>query len=971
MTSPMAALGLAAAALAGTGFTSDRRLYRLAGDGPLAELLLEAWSLREELNQPWLMELAALAVRPDLDLEAMLGQRLELHATLADGGSLMRAGVVTAARAEESDGGFARYRLDVQPWLALLAYTRRSQVWQEQALPDILGSVFSRYAAYASWRWADCVAAHLAQSAFTSADGVRSYTVQYRETDLQFVQRLLAEEGLVFRFEPDDAAPMGHTMVILADTVSAASCPEDDMSASGLGGPGIRFHRAGIIEDQDTLQALGGERALPTAVATATGWDYKAKRVVAASTPTRGGFGGEQAPWLEGFDHCGAYPFATRAQAERALELAQQALETGHKRWVGRSTVRTFAPGLHLHVSTSLLDHLDPVEGGASPAERKRLLLTRVVHAGINNLPKDGNQAIVQPRTEGGADLLADWVDAEVKAQAAAAGYGNAFEAQRAAVPWRARLHDDSGQRLNPKPTVDGPLLATVVGPGGPEIHTDALGRIRIRYDFQTQPGQGPNTTAGSTWVRVLQRHAGPGMGLQFIPRVGQQVLVDFFDADIDRPLVVGTLYDGRGECGLAPTPGGAGGSTDLAALGLSSDHRPSAQGNLSGGHSPAWHGASAADAVPQGGQRNAAALTGWKSQEFSGIGYNQLVFDDSNEQLRLQMHSSAHASQLNLGHLIHQADNHRGSLRGLGFELRTDAYGAIRGGAGVLLSTFEAAPEQPAGHNPEGIALAQEMKELAQRLNQAAQTHQTVPLSAHLGSVAAGQSTLDPKLAPLAAIHHALQGQVDELDPEQAQADAAAKRTTASESTVPHPTDPLLSLAARAGLTATAGLDLQLAAGEGITTTSGQDTHWGSGGATRIHTGQAIGMLAGAEKPGTQAAGKGFTLISAEGPIDIQAQNDTLQIAAEHDLLMESEHGHLDFASPKRISLTTGGGANITIEGGNITVQCPGTITVLAGHKSFLAPGVVNYALPQMPAQPCISCLLNALRSGSALALV
>jgi type VI secretion system secreted protein VgrG len=180
-----------------------------------------------------------------------------------------------------------------------------------------------------------------------------------------------------------------------------------------------------------------------------------------------------------------------------------------------------------------------------------------------------------------------------------------------------------------------------------------------------------------------------------------------------------------------------------------------------------------------------------------------------------------------------------------------------------------------------------------------------------------------------------------------------------------------LLSLAARAGLTATAGLDLQLAAGEGITTTSGQDTHWGSGGATRIHTGQAIGMLAGAEKPGTQAAGKGFTLISAEGPIDIQAQNDTLQIAAEHDLLMESEHGHLDFASPKRISLTTGGGANITIEGGNITVQCPGTITVLAGHKSFVAPGVVNYALPQMPAQPCISCLLNALRAGSALALV
>ena len=212
---------------------------------------------------------------------------------------------------------------------------------------------------------------------------------------------------------------------------------------------------------------------------------------------------------------------------------------------------------------------------------------------------------------------------------------------------------------------------ARVVPAAAPEIHTDRLGRIRIRHDFQPE-GE------ASTWVRVLQRYAGPGMGQQFIPRIGQQVLVDFIDADIDRPLVVGALYDGRGEAGVPSTPGGKTNESDTRAFANSTDHAPSAQGNLAGGNAPPWHGASPGE-HSAGGQRNAAAMSGWKTQEFNGSGHNQLVFDDSDSQLRVQLASTQHASQLNLGHLIHQADNHRGSFRGTGFELRTDAYGTVR----------------------------------------------------------------------------------------------------------------------------------------------------------------------------------------------------------------------------------------------------------------------------------------------------
>lgn len=941
-----------AAAASTGGFVTQERLYHLQGEGPLAELLIEAWCLRESLNKPWLMQISTLGVKPDLDIDDMLGRRLGLRSVLSDGSELWRSGVVTQATAEESDGGFARYRLTVEAWLGLLAHTRRSQVWQEKSLIEIIESVFSNYSAHASWRWADCVEAHLAQSAFTSADGVRSYTLQYRETDLAFVQRLLAEEGLVYRFEIDDAAPMGHSLVILADTVDKTSCPEDSCSANALGGAGIRFHRAGIIEDQDAIQAFGGVRQLPSAVAVATAWDYKAKRLLNANVPTAGRFGGKQAPRLEAYDHFGAYAFGTSAQAERALELSQQAHEARHKRWVGRGTVRTFTPGTFFTLTESVLD-VQQLLGSTD----KRFVLTEVIHAAINNLPKDSNDTIVKPGHEGGADLLADWVPAELKSQAAGSGYANGFEAQRGSVPWRPLLADSNGQRLNPKPTADGLLTATVVGSAegsaGQEIHMDALGRIRIRYDFQLQPGMGPDTSTSSTWVRVLQRHAGAGMGLQFIPRIGQEVLVAFVDGDIDRPLVVNALYDGRGEAGVAPTPGGEPAESDTSVFSLSSDHRPSAQGNLSGGRGPAWHGASAADSVPKGGQRNAAALSGWKSQEFGAIGYNQLVFDDSNAQLRTQLASTQHGTQLNLGHLIHQADNHRGSFRGLGFELRSDAYGAIRAAKGLLLSSYGTQLSEPAGDEAAAIALAKQLKTLGQVMSDAAKLHQTSPLAAHIGSHQPAKSFADDKAAPLAALQTMVSGMVDEKALEKASADAGAKNTAASDGKQPHTTDPIVAIAAKAGLGITAGKDIQLSAGETITSASGQDTHWAVGGSHRIHTGQAIGMLAGAIAPGSEAAGKGLTIIAAKKDVEVQAQSDTLQLAAQKDVLIESTSSYLDIASPKKISLSVSGGANITIEGGNIIFQCPGTITVLAGHKSFIGPANVPYSFRPMPKFP------------------
>ena len=945
-------------------FDSSTRLYRLDAAGDLADLLVESWACRESLNEPWELELNTLGTNCDLDIHAMLGQKVTLRTVLADGSLHSRTGIITAAAIEDADGGFARYILTVRPWIALLAHTRQSRVWVEKPFTELIESVFTRYAANAQWRWADDISEHLARSPFSSTNtpsAHRSYTVQYRETDLDFLTRLLAEEGLVWRVEEDPAAPAGHTVVLLADTVRASSCPEDATSQSGVatGDGGIRFHRSSAVETSDAVQAWGGVRQFQPATTTVLAWDYAAKCAVAASVPTAQAFGGPNAPRLEQYRPAPAYSYATRAQADRAGVLAQEAIEARHKTWLGRSTVRTLRAGQRFRLSDSPLDVL-----GASP-ERSTFLAISVTSAGINNLPKDLSAHIAERGGTTGPELLPAWVDDAVRAQVAATGYANAFEAIRADVPWRpAPL---------PRPKAPGPLTATVVGAdgsstptAGAEIHTDRLGRIRIRHDFQPE-GE------GSTWVRVMQPFAGAGMGLQFTPRIGQEVLLNFIDDDLERPFVVAALYTGRGEGGINPTPGGQTSSSNQSDPGVfaqSSDHRPSGQGNLTGGNSPAWHGAAAAAAdIAAGGQNNAGALSGWKTKEFNGQGFNQLVFDDTPQQLRAQLATTQHATQLNLGHLIHQADNHRGSFRGLGFELRTDAYGTVRGAQGVLISSYGIQPSEPAGDNAAGMALASQFKNLSQTFSDAAKTHQTVQLASAIGSVKASQSALSDKEAPAQAMHTALKGMVSAASLEQAIADAAAK-STATQDKLPHTTDPVIAISAKAGLAIVAGQDVVMSAGEGITLGAGQDANLATGGAMRIHSGQAIGVLAGAIGAGTEASGKGITLIAGQGPIDVQAQAGTLQVAAKGDVSIQSKFAHINWAAAKSIKMVVGGGASLFIGGGGITAECPGTLTVKASVKSFQGPERVSYAMPALPQATCASCLLNAAAMASPFAV-
>ncbi|MBA4262402.1 MAG: hypothetical protein C0443_10420 [Comamonadaceae bacterium] len=178
-----------------------------------AALLVESWSQRESLSQPWELQISTLSTNARVDIHALLGQRVTLLTKLADGSSEHpRSGLITEASAVGADGGFARYRLTVSPWLTLLAFGARSAVWRERSVVQIIDSVFGAYSAHAAWAWSPCASQHLSQSHQT---GHLSYTVQYRESDLAFVSRVLAREGLVSQFQLTQCALDVWVLVLL------------------------------------------------------------------------------------------------------------------------------------------------------------------------------------------------------------------------------------------------------------------------------------------------------------------------------------------------------------------------------------------------------------------------------------------------------------------------------------------------------------------------------------------------------------------------------------------------------------------------------------------------------------------------------------------------------------------------------------------------------------------------------------
>jgi type VI secretion system secreted protein VgrG len=422
----------------------------------------------------------------------------------------------------------------------------------------------------------------------------------------------------------------------------------------------------------------------------------------------------------------------------------------------------------------------------------------------------------------------------------------NRLEIQRRKVPFRSAFEHE-------KPSLH-PQTAMVVGPAEEEIYTDHLNRVKVKFRWDRL---NPGDERASCWVRVSYPNAGQGWGGLNVPRIGQEVIVTFLDGDADRPVITGRLYN-----------------EDQA---------------------PQWH--------------TDGKLSGYKSKEYKGSGFNQLVLDDTTQQNRVHLYSTSTHAQLNLGYLVSQTGNKRNAFYGAGFALSTDEFGAIVTHKGLYLSTYG----RP---GPQGTQL-DSAEATAQLKAGATLTRQLSDTAAKAGAEALiGQEALD---------------QFAEATQERYDGDGQGDANRFKE--------PILLAGSPAGIGLATNKGMHVHAGAEVTLSSGQDTNIAVGKSLLASIGEKISLF---------AYNAGVKLFAAKGKVEIQAQSDDLDLIAEKVVRLLSTTASIDIHAKEEITISAGG-SFIKINGSGITNGTSGTWTAQASMHTMPGPANQQYVMPHV----------------------
>jgi type VI secretion system secreted protein VgrG len=911
-------LGVSIDALPGQG----RRLLRLHTPlGPDA-LLAERAEVVEQIGPSptsddndeavtgFRIQLTALAVDADLPLDELVGQPVLLEMETANAGTTLRPwhGHVTQASLLGSDGGLARYELVIEPWLAFLRWRTDSFVFQDMTVPEIVEAVFARLNGQGrlgvAFRW---------DLADASVYPRRSLCTQYRESDLDFVSRLLAEEGLFWWVEHEgdaNAEPFGTHTLVIADHNGAFQPGVE---------PSARFTQSGAASfSEDGLQQFGPRRKITADSVELASFDYRsvAKRPAGAS--------GEACEAIDtpltAVDVPGAYAYEDSKQGERLAQRWLEALQAEGQAWHGGGQLRWLAPGVTVEVQ----EHPLPQPGA--------FVALSLRHRARSNLGADAQAGLER------------WLG-EVPAWACLAGrhsnhrdeplYRMEFTAQPVEVPVRAPA---SAAGLLAKPAVRGTQTAIVVGLDAP-LHTDRDHRVKVQFHWQrgaqsshgleaTSEDNAPASDASGTWVRVATSLAGSNWGTVFAPRLGQEVVVAFIDGDIDRPVVTGGAYNGVGQAQ-------ANDSTDAQG------NQVAAGAATATGNAPAWFPGEQAAGEAQG-HDHPAVLQGHKSQELAASasgtgGYNQWVFDDTPGQNRIELSTTTAATRLQLGHLIQQRDNQRLQPRGHGFDLMTNAFAAVRAGSGALISTHARTPSTSGSQlmdAREARTALQSHQELQKTLSDSAQRHE----------VKAEKEPTPDKLPT----YLAQQGLYDSLGATQSDGDIAFAA----------PDRPDLVFASPAGIVFATPAN-QVASVANVAMSSAQDINLN---VQRHHATVAAGgafffAYGEAKNPSKPNAETGIKLHAATGSVSVQAASGQARFAADQNVEVASTADAVTVGAPEHV-LLNGGGSAIEITKGAITITTGGDSKFLAAVKKLGGGAVAKTAGPVLPVAPPLEAL-------------
>lgn len=443
-------------------------------------LLINSLSGTEGLGRLFNYDVEATTEKNDIDFDKLLGQGVSVSVNDDTGKTRWFHGIVSRITQTSEATAVTRLELTIVPWFWALTRASDCRIFQELTVPEIIAQVF-RDRGFSDF-----------EDKLGETYDKWTYCVQYRETDFNFISRLMEQEGISYYFKHEEGK---HILVLADGQNSHVAIPEEPTLPFHPPAAGAAVRGAHI--DTWTVRAL-----VQPGVYALSDFDFcKPKTDLESKTanPRTHAHGD-----YEIFDYPGEYD-ATK-EGERFSKIRLQELQAQHEQCAGATDCRFMTCG-----GTFTLEDPNTL---LRPDQLREYLVTGCTYH-IKQDPYDSGAG-----NDGDGDA-----------------FTCSFDAIPTAVPFRPA-------RTTPKPIIQGPQTAMVVGPSGEEIHTDEHGRVRVKFHWDRY-GQ---TSKGDTscWMRVAQVWAGKKWGGMFIPRVGHEVIVEFLEGDPDQPIVTGRVYNGE-----------------------------------------------------------------------------------------------------------------------------------------------------------------------------------------------------------------------------------------------------------------------------------------------------------------------------------------------------------------------------------------------------------------------------------------
>ena len=775
----------------------DHSRHTLSVRNVEARLDVLAFEGQEHLSQPFTYHVEFTSTERDLAAESLLGQdaSFSLHAApqklpvaglSAPEVKPLRTlhGVVTGFKRQSGSNDQATYEITLQPRLALLGRGRQFRIYQHQSVPEIVEIILRGRHGLEGQDFLFSLKRDYPK---------REQVMQYGESDLAFIARLLAEVGIWFRFTSDER--LGIDVVEFCDDqrlyqfdIELPLRPQSGLGSSGQDAVWQLQSSHAVVEQQvhfrayhhrDASAHLSGEIDQSRGATTTYGEAYHYAEPYTSL--------GDRLDQDEDLQSESGY-FYARLRHERYLN--------GQTQLSGVSSSATLAPGQVLKVS-----------GDAPQAFTPGAVITGLT-------------------TKAARD--------------------QSFEATFQSMPYSETVC--FRPKLKDKPQIAGTVPARITSPqaNDPYAHIDLEGRYRVNFLFDRDSWKAGEE---SVWLRLARPYAGDTHGLHLPLIAGTEVAIAFEQGDPDRPYIAHALHDSQ-----------------------HADH---------------------------------VTLRNDKRNVLRTPANNKLRMDDTRGQEHIKL-STEHSgkSQLNLGHLV---DSKR-QRRGEGFELRTDGWGAIRGGKGLFVTADEQA-------SAAGDVLGME------------------PASGLVEG--ARQQMVDWQEVTQA--HQSRQPDINGL--RQLQTDAKNLQGSA------------ILLSAPKGIGAVTPASMLLKSGKALYLQSDEELNLAASKRLSVNAKQSISMLAQQE---------GMRLVSGKGPLEIESHGDVLGLTALQDITVQSVQGHLQLTAKNGITLGCGGAYIRITAQGEIHIHGPSLLSFKGQHR-YNPPTSENFPLPELPGSVCKECLKKA----------